>query len=306
MIGITTPTALLLPDDLSEDAWRDVGLDIGGSRNASNWHLGDWWAFGENHHYGTRKALVESPEWRGPSFKTCHGAGTVARAIESARRRALLSYTHHQDVAALEPALQDACLEWCLKTNPPATRRELRDHIKEIKELGKPRTDVQAREYAKHWMAEYGSTLTRYQREALDYAIRHDPIQAARCCDGELTCTQAANVARANSQKRVAQHEAKQQADHEARHADHANVIPLHTEATLDEGVDELMALMQAIERFDGVHVAPAHLLHHMSSEKADEVERCVLVGLRLLKAIHSTWRGLRPDRSPHAQAIRR
>jgi len=84
-------------------------------------------AFGE-HHYGDRKALVESEEWTGPSWDSCrkagqvcnafkesakrfallsfgHHAGTVCRKIETSRRRPLLSFRHHAEVAA-PPAVQ--------------------------------------------------------------------------------------------------------------------------------------------------------------------------------------------------------
>jgi hypothetical protein len=69
-------------------------------RSAVQWWLGDWWAFGE-HQYGDRKALVEAEDWRGPTFEACKNAASVCRAFERSRRRDLLSFSHHAEVAKL-------------------------------------------------------------------------------------------------------------------------------------------------------------------------------------------------------------
>jgi hypothetical protein len=54
---------------------------------------------------GERKAIVEAEDWEGPDFKTCANAANVARAFETSRRRKVLSFSHHAEVAAL-PALR--------------------------------------------------------------------------------------------------------------------------------------------------------------------------------------------------------
>jgi len=74
--------------------WREIELELGRISQATQWWIGDWWAFGE-HRYGERKALVESEEWDGPSFDSCHKAAWVCRAFESVNRRTLPSFRHH-------------------------------------------------------------------------------------------------------------------------------------------------------------------------------------------------------------------
>jgi hypothetical protein len=75
-----------------------------------SWLIGEWWIFGE-HRYGDRKAVVEAPDWEGPSYQACKDAATVVRAFERSRRRDLLSFNHHAEVAALSAALQDEWLD---------------------------------------------------------------------------------------------------------------------------------------------------------------------------------------------------
>ena len=45
------------------------------------------------------------------SFQTFKDAGWVAGAIETSRRRDVLSWSHHKEVAALEPDEQDRFLD---------------------------------------------------------------------------------------------------------------------------------------------------------------------------------------------------
>jgi hypothetical protein len=84
--------------------------------------------------YGVRKATVEDPNWRGPRFSTCAHAATACRAFETCRRRQVLSFSHHIEVASLDdPVEADALLDWCEETIPatgePRSVRELREAV---------------------------------------------------------------------------------------------------------------------------------------------------------------------------------
>ena len=75
------------------------------------WWVGDWWAFGERK-WGQRKAVVVDEDWDGPGFQTCMDCGWVAGKFETSRRREVLSFTHHKEVAALPTAEADALLDF--------------------------------------------------------------------------------------------------------------------------------------------------------------------------------------------------
>lgn len=94
-------------DDAPEVEWEERGRRIWQAVNRSAWEMGDWWAFGEAQGYGERKAIAERIGFK---FQSCVNAGVVARAFTSNRRRLLLSFAHHAEVAALDAEEQDVWL----------------------------------------------------------------------------------------------------------------------------------------------------------------------------------------------------
>lgn len=121
-----------LPDDLSETEWLAAGEMLGKVERSVSWWLGDWWAFGENR-YGQRKNIVESEEWSGPAYQTCMDTASVCRAFETSRRREVLGFTHHREVAALPSNEADELLDWCEETikltGKPRSTKELRAEV---------------------------------------------------------------------------------------------------------------------------------------------------------------------------------
>ena len=104
-----TDTSLTLPDEMGYEDWLAYGRRLDRMSRAVMWWLGDWWAFGQ-HHYGARVKAVEFLPW---SFQTCVNAGNVARKIETNRRRLLVPWNHHAEVAALDVDDQEHFLdEW--------------------------------------------------------------------------------------------------------------------------------------------------------------------------------------------------
>src|SRR3982074_689971 len=86
-----------LPDDLSKDKWIEAGIVM--PRTGAGVM---WW---------DRKAIVDDPNWQGPSFQTCANAASVCRAFETSRRREVLSFGHHAEVAALGVKEADRLLD---------------------------------------------------------------------------------------------------------------------------------------------------------------------------------------------------
>jgi hypothetical protein len=134
--GQLSKTGWTLPTNLTESEWKEAGAALAKVEGAMNWWLGDWWAFGE-HGYGDRKALVEKEDWEGPDFKTCANASSVCKTFTTSRRRELVPFGHHAEVAGLPPADADSVLDWCEsvlnETGRLPTRVALRDKVKQIK-----------------------------------------------------------------------------------------------------------------------------------------------------------------------------
>jgi N6-adenosine-specific RNA methylase IME4 len=128
----TTRTSLVLRPDLSLEQWKRVGEQLHHIEHGHQWWIGDWWAYGE-HSYGERKALTDSKDWRGPKFQACADAGTVCRAFETSRRREVVPFTHHREVAGLPAEEADELLDWCERehaaTGKVPPKHELRAEV---------------------------------------------------------------------------------------------------------------------------------------------------------------------------------
>jgi hypothetical protein len=119
--------------------WSSHGLVLSRFVGATAWWLADWWNYADWTH-GQRARVVESPDWQGPSYKTCCNLASVGRAFQTSRRRELCSFGHHEALAALSPATADRWLSWCEEPTkedepkPIKTRAELRRELaKELK-----------------------------------------------------------------------------------------------------------------------------------------------------------------------------
>jgi hypothetical protein len=116
---------------MTEAEWQVVGNQLKQAGGSIMWWLGDWWAYGENHEYGSRKKFVENWE-NGYSYSICAKAGSVACNIQSLLRSKLLPWSYHYAVAKLEPAQQKRALAWAEKNFQEINLRGFRDYIKTV------------------------------------------------------------------------------------------------------------------------------------------------------------------------------
>lgn len=138
-----TATALLLSEDLSYERWLELRHGLDRMNRAALWWLGDWWAFGQKK-YGERAEAVKELDWE---FQTCMDAGWVASKIETSRRREVLSWSHHREVAALDIDEQEQFLSrWeaiVSETGKPPTRKAARAEVTAYKRnRNRPQIDL--------------------------------------------------------------------------------------------------------------------------------------------------------------------
>jgi hypothetical protein len=133
MRGRVDSLAWKLPDDLSKSEWIEAGIVLARIGTGVMWWVGDYWVYGEKK-YGARKAIVDDPNWQGPSFQTCANAASVCRAFQTSRRREVLTFAHHAEVAALDVKEADRLLDWAQATNPntgkPRSTKDLRREVR--------------------------------------------------------------------------------------------------------------------------------------------------------------------------------
>jgi hypothetical protein len=106
--GKATPTSLRLGDELEYDTYEALGCYLGALRDATAWWIGDWLLFGEGR-YGEKYA--DAVEATGRSKQTLKNYAWVAQNVPTSRRRARLSWSHHEAIAKLGPREQKAWLD---------------------------------------------------------------------------------------------------------------------------------------------------------------------------------------------------
>lgn len=127
-----TPVGLRIDEGIRFNDWvaileTSLRLTDGGC-----WYLADCVAFGW-------KKLRDDPSWRiyatmieaKYAKQSLYNVGSVARRVEISRRREILSFAHHAEVAALEPDEQDAWLDDAVSHN--WSRNELRDELRKAR-----------------------------------------------------------------------------------------------------------------------------------------------------------------------------
>lgn len=108
--------ALSLPKEQTFDEWVDLGRNLAAANKTLNWWIGDWWAAG-SHRYGAR-AKVAAEGVFGREFQSLMNLGSVCNAFkETSRRREVLSFGHHEAVAALDEMEADALLDRAERDN---------------------------------------------------------------------------------------------------------------------------------------------------------------------------------------------
>lgn len=139
-----TATSLSLPANMTYDEWASVGETLRQIERAAMWWIGDWWAFGD-HKYGERAAQMTD----GEAYETWRGAGWVSSKFsQTVRRRTVLSWSHHKEVAALTEAQADRLLD---KAEAEGwSRNKLRDAVQALRQqrpIEKPKAPPEVETY---------------------------------------------------------------------------------------------------------------------------------------------------------------
>jgi len=100
------PSSLTIVADLLFEEWTRLGETLKVVHHASLFWLGDWLTYGEQQYGEMYAQAVDVTDYEAGTLRN---AKWVASRIELSRRRDNLSWSHHQEVAPLEPDEQD---EW--------------------------------------------------------------------------------------------------------------------------------------------------------------------------------------------------
>jgi N6-adenosine-specific RNA methylase IME4 len=126
---LTDRLCMSLPDGFSFDEWQTLGVGLAKMEKGVQWWIGDWWAFGQQAYGERAKAAAEGAFGR--AFQTLADAGWVARKFETSRRREILSWSHHREVAALPEDDAERLLDEAERED--WSRKELRAAVSRMK-----------------------------------------------------------------------------------------------------------------------------------------------------------------------------
>lgn len=120
-----TKTGLVLAENLSMPDWEKVGEQLTLMEGSVQWWIGDWLNYGEKTFGETYRVAAIAT---GYDDGYLQNLASVARKVNSSHRCEELEWTHHREVAALEPAQQ---IEMLTKAkNEELSVRDLRDTVK--------------------------------------------------------------------------------------------------------------------------------------------------------------------------------
>jgi hypothetical protein len=126
--GVLTRTSYELPDGLDFDKWETAVVALLSMVRSVSWWLGDALRYGEAR-YG--EMYAQAVEMTGLEYQTLKNAVWMCSHVEKSRRRDRLSFSHHTEVAGLDPEDQDRLLdqadaEGWTRSDIRAARRRLR------------------------------------------------------------------------------------------------------------------------------------------------------------------------------------
>lgn len=119
--------------DLNHPDWIAAGRRLGSIGRCSQWWVGDWLRYGTAR-WGEKYA--EAAKITGYDPKSLRNIAYVASRYELSRRRDNLSWSHHAELAMLDPADQDAWLDRAShdRLSVSDLRTELRAHDRVVRQ----------------------------------------------------------------------------------------------------------------------------------------------------------------------------
>lgn len=135
--GAVIDNGLFLPPDIAFEKYEQLGSVLGVLHQMNSFLIGDWLLYGE-HTYGEKYA--QAADRVGLSEQTLANYASIAKRIPPSRRRPLVSFSKHAEVAALPPAEQT---KWLKETEDDnLTKAELRVRLRDAGALppARPRT----------------------------------------------------------------------------------------------------------------------------------------------------------------------
>jgi hypothetical protein len=125
--GTYADTALTLAEEISFEEWAEIGALLGRIARSTAWWIGDWLCYGEATYLERYAQAVDDLGLHPQTLMNC---ASVCRRVARRQRRAGLSFSHHAEVASLDPEEQD---RWLGRAEAEGwSRSELRRRLRNL------------------------------------------------------------------------------------------------------------------------------------------------------------------------------
>lgn len=111
-----TPTGMVAIGMPKFEEWRKCGEFIQKANRSVHFWIGDWLNFGEGAYGETYSQAMDETKYK---YQTLSNDKWVAKKIPLSRRKENLSFSHHAEVADMEPEEQDSMLDMADKNSLP-------------------------------------------------------------------------------------------------------------------------------------------------------------------------------------------
>lgn len=132
-----TETGLAIDGQPSYDEWETMGRKLRRLNKGIQWAIGDWLVYGENH-YG--ETYTQALEWTDYTYYGLAHLRYVASRFPIERRRSDVPFSHHYEVASLDPEIADKFLS--IASERCWSSRDLRTAVQNWKDENAPGTEV--------------------------------------------------------------------------------------------------------------------------------------------------------------------
>lgn len=122
---LTMRVGLHIPTGLAFSEWERAGRRLSGLVDSSAWWLGDWLVYGKDNYVDRYQRGIQAA---GLQYQTLRNYAWVSRRFDLERRRAMLSFQHHAEVASLPVTEQEFWLDRAeqMKWTTKQLRRSIR------------------------------------------------------------------------------------------------------------------------------------------------------------------------------------
>lgn len=162
-------TGLKIETGLEFQHWEQIGRALEIAHKGVQWWIGDWLAYGEREY---KETYAQAVALTGLKITTLMNYAFVAKAVDTSRRREVVDFSTHADVAGLPAEDQEEILARAAHEDLP--RREVRKAVRKAKrkheEAPDPASYVHAPE-VREWLDAYRKDLTAHEETVPKSAV---------------------------------------------------------------------------------------------------------------------------------------